>query len=62
MFEIRDRYFTLQTTQNNLNEKKALLDKQLEEKKAEVTNFERGMEAKAMSLGNEIAILTIQND
>ena len=34
----------------------------LEEKKAEVTNFERGMEAKVMSIGNEIAGLTIECD
>ena len=34
----------------------------LEEKKAEVTNFERTMEANVMSLGNEIAQLTIECD
>ena len=34
----------------------------LEEKKAEVTNFERNMEAKVMSIGNEIANLTLECD
>ena len=34
----------------------------LEEKKAEVTSFERGMESKVMSIGNEIASLTIECD
>ena len=62
MIEIRDRYHTLNSTQINLNEKKKTLDQMLEEKKAEVSNFERGMEAKVMSIGNEIASLTIECD
>ena len=62
MIEISNRYFILSGTQKNLNDKKQLLDKMLEEKKAEVTSFERGMESKVMSIGNEIASLTIECD
>ena len=53
---------TLSSSQNQLNDKKQQLDFMLEEKKAEVTNFERNMEAKVMSIGNEIANLTLECD
>ena len=52
MIEISNRYVILSGTQKSLTDKKQLLDKMLEEKKAEVTAFERGMESKVMSIGN----------
>ena len=60
--EISARYRTLSKLQEDLSKKKEGLDRQLEEKKTEVSNFERGMEAKVMSLGNQIANLTIECD
>ena len=62
VIEIRDRYRTLNSTQEALNKKKIELDQMLEEKKAEVSNFEKTMEANVMSLGNEIANLTLKCD
>ena len=62
VFEIRDRYKTLSSTQITLDEKKIQLDRELEDKKAEVSNFERVMDAKVMTLGNQIATLTVDCD
>lgn len=62
VIEIRDRYRTLNSTQEALNKKKIELDQILEEKKSEVSNFEKTMEANVMSLGNEIANLTLKCD
>ena len=62
VIEIRDRYHTLNSTSEALNKKKIELDQILEEKKTEVSNFERGMESKVMALGNDIASLTVKCD
>ena len=60
--EICDRYLTLSSARDSLCEGKIELDRRLEEKKAEVSNFERVMDAKVMTLGNEIATLTVDCD
>lgn len=60
--EICDRFLTLQSCQVSLLKNKELLEKQLEEKKAEVTKYEKTMESEVMTIGNDIASLTLKYD
>ena len=62
MNDIRLRHITLQGAQETLLNGKELLEKQLDDKKAEVTKFEKTMLEDAMSLGNQIASLTKEYD
>ena len=62
MSEISARYKVQVTTQNDLIARLNELSSTFEEKNREKINYERNMETKIMSLNNDIANLTIEND
>ena len=62
MSEISARYKVQVTSQNDLLTRLNELSHIFEEKSREKINYERNMETKIMSLTNDIANLTIEND
>ena len=62
MSEISARYKVQVTSQNDLLTRLNELSHIFEEKNREKINYERNMETKIMSLNNDIANLTIEND
>ena len=62
MSEISARYKVQVTSQNDLLTRLNELSHIFEEKSREKINYERNMETKIMSLNNDIANLTIEND
>ena len=62
VLEIAARYRIQVNTQNDLIARLNELSQTFEEKNREKINYERNMETKIMSLNNDIANLTIEND
>ena len=60
--DILARYQVLRDTQNDLKRKLNNLDEDLKRKRDEVNKYEKDMETKVMTLNNDIAKLTTENE